>query len=90
MNRMRRLLGGLLAVALSGFLPAIAGCGGAAVTARGPAPVIVDTDMGSDEIMALAYLLKRPGLDIRAVTVEGTGLAHGPAGAQCAAPDPGP
>jgi inosine-uridine nucleoside N-ribohydrolase len=82
MNRMRRLLGGLLAVALSGFLPAIAGCGGAAVTARGPAPVIVDTDMGSDDIMALAYLLKRPGLDIRAVTVEGTGLAHGPAGAR--------
>lgn len=82
MNRMRRLLSGLLAVVLSGFLAVITGCGGAAVTARSPTPVIVDTDMGSDDVMALAYLLKQPGLAIRAITVEGTGLAHGPAGAR--------
>jgi len=82
MYRVGRLVGGLLAAALgAGFLPAIAACGGA-TTARGPVPVIVDTDMSSDDIMALAYLLKQPGISVRAVTVEGTGVAHGLAGAR--------
>lgn len=45
-------------------------------------PVIVDTDMSSDDIMALAYLARDPRVDIRAVTVSGTGLVHPNAGAQ--------
>jgi len=81
-HRVGRLVGGLLAAALSaGFLPAIAACGGAA-TISGRVPVVVDTDMSSDDIMALAYLLKQPGISVRAVTVEGTGVAHGLPGAR--------
>jgi pyrimidine-specific ribonucleoside hydrolase len=44
--------------------------------------VIVDTDMSSDDIMALCYLLERPDISVRAITVVGTGVAHGPAGAR--------
>ncbi len=80
--RVGRLVGGVLAAALgAGFLPAVAACGGG-TAARGPVPVVVDTDMSSDDIMALAYLLNQPGISVRAVTVEGTGVAHGLAGAR--------
>lgn len=47
-----------------------------------PTPVVVDTDMSTDDVLALLYLLQRPDLDVRAVTVSGTGLAHCPAGAR--------
>lgn len=39
-------------------------------------PIIIDSDMGSNGIMALAYILQRPEFDILAVTVSGTGEAH--------------
>jgi pyrimidine-specific ribonucleoside hydrolase len=39
-------------------------------------PVIVDTDLGEDDLMALAWLLRAPSLDVVAVTVSGTGLSH--------------
>jgi pyrimidine-specific ribonucleoside hydrolase len=42
--------------------------------------VIVDTDMGADDVMALSYVAARPDVDLRAVTVAGTGLAHCRAG----------
>lgn len=42
--------------------------------------VIIDTDMGADEIMAILYLLQRPDVQVRAITVAGTGLAHCAAG----------
>lgn len=50
----------------------------------GRTPVIVDTDMGADDVMALLYLLREPSVDVRAVIVSGTGLAHGSNGAQVA------
>lgn len=59
-----------------------ASCGGGAAPAGGPVPVIVDTDMSSDDIMALCYLLEQPGISVQAITVEGTGVARGPAGAR--------
>jgi inosine-uridine nucleoside N-ribohydrolase len=79
----RRLASGVLIGALAGA----AACGGpAAPTAQvAPArgmPVIVDTDMASDDIMALAYLLDDPAVSVRAITVEGTGVAHGLPGAR--------
>jgi inosine-uridine nucleoside N-ribohydrolase len=62
---------------------ASASCGsGAPARVTTATPVIVDTDMASDDIMALSYLLTVPGIAVRAVTVEGTGEAHGPAGAR--------
>jgi pyrimidine-specific ribonucleoside hydrolase len=38
--------------------------------------VIVDTDMGYDDMMALLSLLKKPNVNVKAITVIGTGLAH--------------
>lgn len=43
-------------------------------------PIVVDTDLGADDVIALAILLRSPTLDVRAVTVSGTGLVHCPAG----------
>jgi inosine-uridine nucleoside N-ribohydrolase len=42
----------------------------------GPQPVVVDTDLSFDDILALAFLLRQPEVDVRAVTVTGTGLVH--------------
>ena len=46
-----------------------------------PTPLVVDTDGGSDDAMALLYLLEDPGVDVEAITVSGTGLVHCPIGA---------
>jgi inosine-uridine nucleoside N-ribohydrolase len=55
----------------------------AAQTQRRPAlfqrAVIVDTDAGSDDLMAIAFLLSRPDIRIEAVTVA-NGMAHVQAG----------
>jgi pyrimidine-specific ribonucleoside hydrolase len=70
-------------VVLAGaLLSSLASCGGGAAPASGPAPVIVDTDMSFDDVMALCYLLERPDISVQAITVEGTGVAHGPDGAR--------
>jgi len=39
-------------------------------------PVIIDTDMAADDWMAILYLLQRSGVDVKAITVVGTGEAH--------------
>ena len=72
-----------------GSPPAATGAPSPTPVASTPAPspaavpvVIVDTDLSSDDIMALAYLARDPRVDIRAVTVSGTGLVHPNAGAQ--------
>ena len=71
-----------LVVLAGALLSSLASCGGGAAPASGPTPVIVDTDMSYDDIMALCYLLERPDISVQAITVEGTGVAHGPAGAR--------
>src|ERR1700676_2416990 len=38
-------------------------------------PVIIDTDVGSDDVMAIAFLLTRPDIRIEAITTA-NGLAH--------------
>jgi inosine-uridine nucleoside N-ribohydrolase len=45
-----------------------------------PAPVVIDSDMGADDVMALLYLLGIDSVSVEAVTVTGTGLAHCPEG----------
>ncbi len=39
-------------------------------------PVIVDTDLDHSDIAALLVLLRDPALDVRAITIAGTGLVH--------------
>jgi inosine-uridine nucleoside N-ribohydrolase len=72
----------LVAVA---FAVASAGCGSSGSGASGRIPVVVDTDLGSDDAIALLYLAASPRVDLRAVTVSGTGLVHCPAGTRNAA-----
>ena len=48
----------------------------------GHRPVVGDTDMSTDDVLALRYLLGRRDVDVRAVAVSGTGIADCPAGAR--------
>jgi pyrimidine-specific ribonucleoside hydrolase len=41
-----------------------------------PKPVIVDTDLGADDVMALLFLLESPAVEVLAITVSGTGSVH--------------
>jgi pyrimidine-specific ribonucleoside hydrolase len=47
----------------------------ALLLAAAPPPTIVDTDAGSDDLLAISYLLSRPDVHIDAITVV-SGLAH--------------
>jgi inosine-uridine nucleoside N-ribohydrolase len=47
-------------------------------------PMVVDTDLASDDIVALLYLLSDPTVDIRAITVSGTGEVTCPRGEEVA------
>ncbi len=55
----------------------------AAQTAPRPSPVrrsvIIDSDAGADDLMAIAFLLSRPDIHVEAITIE-NGMAHVPAG----------
>jgi pyrimidine-specific ribonucleoside hydrolase len=46
-----------------------------------PVPVVVDTDMGADDILALLYLLGRSDIHVVGVTVVGDGIVHARPGA---------
>ena len=41
-----------------------------------PRSVIIDTDMAADDWMAILYLLRRPDVIIKAITITGVGEAH--------------
>jgi inosine-uridine nucleoside N-ribohydrolase len=84
-----------LHVALA-LLLAMAACGGSDSTGEGgsatspsgedgPVPLVVDTDLAGDDIVALAYLASDPRVDLLAVSVAGTGEVTCPRGAEIAA-----
>lgn len=56
-------------------------CAATLLLSAPPRRVIIDTDAGSDDLMAIAFLLARADLDIEAITVV-NGLAHVPEGAK--------
>ena len=56
-----------------------------AVAAARPVSLVVDTDLGNDDVLALVFLTGRRDVELRAVTVSGTGLARCPGGAVRAA-----
>lgn len=39
-------------------------------------PLVIDTDVAPDDLVAIAFLLASPGVEIRAITVSGAGEAH--------------
>ena len=43
-------------------------------------PIIVDADFDASDIAAIAILLRDPAVDVRAITITGTGLVHCQAG----------
>ncbi|MGD2077661.1 MAG: nucleoside hydrolase [Chloroflexota bacterium] len=45
-------------------------------------PVLIDTDMAVDDWLAILYLLQRPDVDVRAITVTGAGESHCEPGVQ--------
>jgi len=45
-----------------------------------PKPIILDVDMDLDDMLAILYLTSHPNVDISAITVTGTGIAHCDAG----------
>lgn len=66
---------------LASFVLAFAAiCAGAPAPAATPRAVIVDTDAGADDLLAIAFLLSRPDVTIEAITVV-DGLSHVHAGA---------
>ena len=71
-----------LTIALSTIL-LVAGCGGQSLTPdpsliqiQTPKPIILDVDMAHEDMSAALFLLSHPNVDVRAITVAGTGEAH--------------
>jgi inosine-uridine nucleoside N-ribohydrolase len=61
----------------------IAGCGSqnlvpdpSLIQIQTPKPVILDVDMAHDDMFAALFLLSHPNVDVKAITVSGTGEAH--------------
>ena len=48
--------------------------GGGVPPSADATPVVVDTDLGGDDLVALAFLLRHPSVRVEAVTIAGTGL----------------
>ena len=81
-----RVLATLLPVLLvAGCSPAVQGSGSPteaassgvrSSSAAGAIRLLIDTDMGADDIVAIATLLREPGVEVVGITVSGTGLAH--------------
>ena len=80
---MRRALTGAVgtALALTGCAAPYDGDGEGRVvfsavrpTSAGATPVVVDTDLGGDDLAALTFLLRHPDVDVEAITVAGGGL----------------
>ena len=53
---------------------------GVTVPAGDNLPILIDTDVAPDDLVAIAFLLASPGVEIEAITVSGTGEAHCDAG----------
>jgi inosine-uridine nucleoside N-ribohydrolase len=74
-------MGGSLAAATALLVLSLVGCSAATPSPSGAGPggrvpVIVDTDLSFDDLLAISYVVRQPTLDLRAVTVVGTGLVH--------------
>jgi inosine-uridine nucleoside N-ribohydrolase len=66
------------AVAVMAAVLGLAACAADAPDPEHPRPLVVDLDMDSSDVMALAYVLNVPGYEVVAVTVPGTGVGRCP------------
>ncbi len=48
----------------------------ASFPAGAPLPIIIDTDLAPDDVLAIMALLREPAVDIRAITIAGNGETH--------------
>ena len=78
-----------LAVALASLFLIAAGCSTqgpvpdpSTIQKAPPRPVILDVDMAHEDMHAALFLLAHPNVDVRAITVTGTGEAHCGAGVE--------
>jgi inosine-uridine nucleoside N-ribohydrolase len=42
----------------------------------GPLPILIDTDMAGDDLMAVMALLREPAVEVRAIAIDGNGEVH--------------
>ena len=56
--------------------PASASSAPATDAAGDPLPLLIDTDVAPDDLVAIAFLVASPKIEIQAITVSGTGEAH--------------
>lgn len=54
------------------------------VSAQDPVPVVIDSDMATDDWMATLYILNDPDFSVKAITVSGTGFAYCDGGVEAA------
>ncbi|GAA4409671.1 hypothetical protein GCM10023168_28610 [Fodinibacter luteus] len=45
-----------------------------AAPGQDPTPLVVDTDLGADDLLALTFLLRHPDVHVRAITITATGF----------------
>ena len=64
----------LVALMVLGFSIPVSGQGTAATQLT--TSLLIDTDMAIDDLMAILYLLQRPDVSIKAITVSGSGETH--------------
>jgi len=67
------IISSLLLVACSSQTPA---SDPSLIQIQTPQPVIFDTDMAHEDMFSALYLLSHPNVDVKAITVTGTGEAH--------------
>ena len=88
-GRMRRMCAALSAALLAASLATACSGGGDGDTSTGgrgngaagaAVPVVVDTDLAVDDLVALTFLLSSTRADVRAITVSGTGEVRCPQG----------
>jgi inosine-uridine nucleoside N-ribohydrolase len=82
-TRARLLLATFTLIVVSACAPGARGSPSTSPTdgaAPGARPLLIDTDVAPDDLVAIAFLLSSPSVEIRAITVSGTGEAHCGAG----------
>lgn len=70
-------------VIVGALIAVLVGCGPSPASeepAIATSPILIDTDVAPDDLVAIAFLLASPGVEIVAITVSGTGEAHCPVG----------